>query len=171
MPHLSVKEAMKAGLPLVLIGFLLDQATKLWAVDAFGDGSPFITVTPFFNLVLTFNTGVSFSMFDTDAAMGPYIFGGINILVGIMFVFWLRKAETKLNAIALGAIISGAFGNALDRFIWGGVVDFLDFHVAGYHWPTFNLADSFIVCGVGVLLFDGLFLQGKRSTTEDAKNA
>lgn len=145
------------GLLLALAVFVVDQASKWWILERAMVPPRTIEVTSFFNLVLTYNRGVSFSLFNNDAAANPYIFSGLAVAIAIALVVWLRRIEYRLPALAIGLVIGGAVGNALDRVRFGGVVDFLDFHLQGNHWPAFNVADSAIVVGAGLLIIDALF--------------
>ncbi len=139
------------GLAAILIAFVLDQATKLMALAALERGSVQF-VLPFFDLRLSFNQGVSFSMFAETFAGRPLLLAGITLVIVALFGFLLIRSTTRWEAAAFGLIIGGALGNALDRIRVGAVVDFLDFHVWDYHWPAFNLADAAIAVGVMVLL-------------------
>lgn len=139
-----------SGLAALLGAFALDQATKLSALAALGRGDVY-AVLPIFNLRLSFNQGISFSLF-TETFMGrPLILAGITLAMTALFGILLVRSTTRLEAVALGLIIGGALGNVLDRLRIGAVVDFLDFHVLGFHWPAFNLADSAIVIGAMAL--------------------
>ena len=135
----------------------LDQATKWFILIAVMNPPRIIEVTPFFNLVLAYNTGIAFSLGATGTRTSSYLFGALAIAIVIGLIFWLRTQRRTIVHVAGGMVIGGAVGNIIDRFIHPGVVDFLDFHWAGNHWPAFNLADSAIVVGVAILLFDGLF--------------
>jgi signal peptidase II len=126
-----------------------------------------IEITGFFNLVLTYNTGVSFGMFQGDAAWKPFFLIAVNVVVSLGLLVWLHKESRSgtgagLLPVAVGLVVGGALGNAVDRLYLPGVADFLDFHLAGWHWPAFNLADSAIVCGVVLIVADGLFQPGRR---------
>lgn len=112
-----------------------------------------IKITSFFNLVTVMNHGVSFGMFSNIDNAKYFIFA-INIAIIIFLFIWLFKNKKKYIDIALSFILGGAFGNLIDRFINGAVADFLDFHLFGYHWPAFNLADSFVFIGVFMLIFE-----------------
>jgi signal peptidase II len=113
-------------------------------------------ITGFFNLVLTWNRGMSFGLFNNDAAMNALLFTLVAaVIVGGLLV-WLHRVQDTLLALAIGLVIGGAIGNVIDRLLRGGVVDFLDFHVAGWHWYAFNLADAAICVGVGLLVIDSL---------------
>ena len=156
--------SLRQGLLIAVAVIVLDQITKWIALTGLNLGENPITVTSFFNLVLVWNRGVSFGMFNNAGAYGPWILSGIAIAVVLGLLYWLRQAETWMAVVALGLVIGGALGNVIDRFRFGAVVDFLDFHIAGYHWPAFNVADTAICVGAGLLLLDGL-LSPERQTT------
>lgn len=121
---------------------------------------PEIKIFSFFSLVAVWNRGVSFGMFNSIE--NPQII--LSILQGsiaLILCFWLYNNQKKHFAIALGLIIGGAFGNVLDRIMHGAVADFLDFHIANYHYPAFNLADSCVFIGVAILLFDEIIFNKK----------
>jgi len=103
------------------------------------------------------NRGVSFGLVPIEATWGPWMFAGIAAVIVVILVIWLARAEQTLLAIGIGLVIGGAIGNVIDRLRYGGVVDFLDFHLGSYHWPAFNVADASIVVGVGALLYTSLF--------------
>ena len=148
---------LKIGLSVGAIVVVLDQLTKWLIRDVVlgtGPGRD-IEVTGFFNIVEVWNRGVSFGLFASDSPWTPYLLSALAIAISIVLIVWLRKAETTFLALALGFVIGGAIGNVFDRFIWGRVYDFLDFHAAGYHWPAFNVADAAISVGVGLILLDG----------------
>ena len=146
---------LKIGLSVGAIVVFLDQLTK-WLIReiVLGTGRD-IEVTGFFNIVEVWNRGVSFGLFASDSPWTPYLLSALAIAISIVLIVWLRKAETTFLALALGFVIGGAIGNVFDRFIWGQVYDFLDFHAAGYHWPAFNVADAAISVGVALVLLDG----------------
>src|SRR3546814_1336123 len=100
---------------------------------------PIFALTGFFNLVLTYNTGVSFGLFQGEAAWQPYFLIAVNLAVAAALLLWLRKQSGDLLIWAVGLVVGGAVGNAIDRFHQPGVVDFLDLHLAGWHWPAFNV--------------------------------
>lgn len=147
------------GITIAAIGLLLIQLTQqaLFATIA-GTKAP-VVVTPFFNLVTVWNPGISFGMLQ-DIPNGQWILSAAAMLIVAWLFVWLRKVEHHSTALALGLIIGGAIGNIIDRIRFSAVFDYLDFHAFGYHWPAFNLSDSFIFIGVGLLLF---------STTQEAK--
>ncbi len=141
-------------LAVAAIVIALDQATKI-AVQRtfqFGDSLP---VTSFFNLVLTYNKGAAFSFLSAASGWQGMMFTAIGIAASI-FIVWLlaRQGAQRLFSLALALILGGALGNVIDRLSYGHVIDFLDFHFAGWHWPAFNVADSAIVCGAALLILD-----------------
>ena len=145
----------QVGLAVAVASVLLDQISKSWMLVAL---APYrsIAVTPFFNLTLGFNTGVSFGMFAGGGATGRWMLTVFAVaMIGILGT-WLARAASRVEAAALGAMIGGALGNIIDRVRRGAVTDFLDFHAAGWHWPSFNLADAAIFLGVLVLLAKSL---------------
>lgn len=146
---------LRLGLLIAALVVILDQATKWWLLEIM-DGAPrIVEVTSFFNLVLGFNRGVSFGLFDSGD-MGPWPLLLLAAAITVALVIWLAKAGQRWTAIALGLIIGGAVGNAIDRVRFGAVVDFLDFHAFDRHWPAFNAADSAICVGVVMILLESL---------------
>ena len=134
----------------------LDQLTKHVVQQTVPFGSP-IRVTPFFDLVLVYNPGAAFSFLSTAPGWQRELFIGIAAVAAVLIVFLLRRnVADRLFCFALGLILGGALGNLVDRILLGAVVDFLHFHVAQYYWPAFNLADSAITCGAGLLIWDSL---------------
>ncbi len=148
---------IKLGLPIVALVMLLDQLTKWFARDALWEPSRAIEVTSFFNLVPVENRGISFGMLSSESGFGPWLIAGAALVIAAALVVWLARTKRRLPAIALGLIVGGALGNVIDRARLGWVIDFIDLHAVGHHWPAFNLADSGIAVGVGLLLIDALF--------------
>jgi signal peptidase II len=141
---------------------ILDQASKLWLLFVFEIGRRgAVQVTPFFDLVLAWNTGISYGWFQTESPAGLAVLLGIKAIAVIVLVIWMARAQTRMAAIALGLIIGGAIGNAIDSLAYGAVVDFALFHVNigenDLSWYVFNLADTAIVAGVAALLYDSFF--------------
>lgn len=153
---MEVRPIIRWALLLAVVVVVLDQITKWVILNQVMAPPRVIPVTGFFNLVLTFNQGVSFGMFSADTFWRPFVLSAVAVVISIALLFWLKHQPTKLNSIAVGIIVGGALGNVIDRLHIGAVVDFLDFHLAGYHWPAFNVADAAITCGVALILFDGL---------------
>ena len=131
-----------------------DQVTKYMVLEYFAT-NPHFAVTPFLNLVLAYNTGAAFNFLADAAGWQRGLFIAIALVASVWIVYLLRQHSAQtLFALALSLVLSGAVGNVIDRIVIGAVVDFLDFHVLGYHWPAFNVADSAITCGAALLVWD-----------------
>jgi len=122
----------------------------------------FVQVFPFFNLVNAWNTGVSFSMFSGQGAMGTVLLCLLAAVIIGFLLWWLKGEKIRAYQIALGMIIGGALGNVIDRLRVGAVFDFLDFHYNSYHWPAFNLADSAIFTGAFIIITYNLWIIRKQ---------
>lgn len=152
--------AMSRWLLLAAAIIFLDQASKQWVLESFRLHETRV-VTGFFNLVLVFNPGAAFSFLAGAGGWQKWFFLGLALVISAWLLAMLRNhAGERLLPLALSLIIAGALGNAIDRLRFDAVVDFLDFHVAGYHWPAFNVADSAITVGVALMLLQQ-FLQPK----------
>jgi signal peptidase II len=114
---------------------------------------------PFLNWVMVWNKGVSFGMFNEDSHYGPLLLIVLSFVISLWFLIWLFRTKIPFQAFAISLVIGGALGNVIDRFRFGAVIDFLDFHIFGYHWPAFNIADSCIVVGVMLLILYSLFFE------------
>ena len=134
---------------------LVDQAHKLWMLNVYDIVSrqP-VRVLPFFDLVMAWNKGVSYSLFEADSDLELYALLAVTAAATLFLVVWLWRAHTRLSGLALGLIIGGAIGNGIDRMAYGAVADFFHFHVGTFSWYVFNLADIGIVAGVGLLLYE-----------------
>jgi signal peptidase II len=140
-------------LALALLVLLLDQASKAWVLGSFRLMEHHF-VTPFFNLVLVFNAGASFSFLADAGGWQKWFFVVLALGISLWLLGMLRQhAQERLMPAALSLILGGAIGNVVDRLRFDAVVDFLDFHLAGYHWPAFNVADSAITVGVALMLW------------------
>ena len=156
---------LRLGLPIALGGFFLDQATKWRVLNHVMNPPQVIPVTGFFNLVLGFNTGVSFGLFGEAPAWLLMAFI-LPMVAGLLV--WMTRTDSRLTAIALGLVVGGALGNLLDRLRHGAVTDFLDFYVGAYHWPAFNFADVAIVSGVALLLIESVLAREETKAATDA---
>jgi signal peptidase II len=116
-----------------------------------------IRVAPVLDLVLTWNTGISYGLFPQVGPFGQWALLGVKAAAVVLLWLWLARANSRLTALALGLIIGGAIGNAVDRVLHGAVVDFMLFHIGSHEWYVFNLADSAIVAGVIGLLYESTF--------------
>ena len=134
---------------------LVDQAHKLWMLNVYDIVSrqP-VRVLPFFDLVMAWNKGVSYSLFEADSDLELYALLAVTAAATLFLAVWLWRAQTRLSGLALGLIIGGAIGNGIDRMAYGAVADFFHFHVGTFSWYVFNLADIGIVAGVGLLLYE-----------------
>jgi signal peptidase II len=146
----------KSGSLLALVVIILDQASKWWILTDVMDPPRRIPVTGFFDLVLVFNRGVSFGIFGGAPSWATALLIAFALLLSLALCIWMWRADNLILGSALGLVVGGAIGNVIDRFLHGAVVDFLDIHVAGYHWPAFNVADSAITIGVAFLILDSL---------------
>jgi len=144
-----------------------DQLSKA-AIVAWLQEEGGIAITPFFSLVLTYNTGAAFSFLATASGWQRWFFTAIAIVAGVVIVALLRRGGSALYSTGLALILGGALGNLYDRIALGKVVDFLLFHYAGWAYPAFNLADSAITVGAALLILDSFRRRG-RSEAETAK--
>ncbi|MEA3153418.1 MAG: signal peptidase [Betaproteobacteria bacterium] len=152
---------MHKWLGLAAAVLILDQLTK-HAITHSLSLHEMVEVTPFFNLVLVYNRGAAFSFLSDAAGWQRELFIAIALAASIWIAWLLRKyAAQTMFCVALSLILGGAVGNVIDRLLYGAVVDFLDFHALGYHWPAFNVADSAISCGAVLLIWDALKAKGK----------
>jgi signal peptidase II len=152
----STSSALLPWLGLALIILLADQFTKVLILGYYrlGDATP---VTSFFNVVRVHNTGAAFSFLSNASGWQRWFFTGIGVAAALFILWMLRShAAQKLFAFALSCILGGAVGNVVDRLLHGYVVDFLDFHYGGWHFPAFNVADSAITIGAACLILDEL---------------
>ena len=146
---------MPFGLLLAAITVGLDQFTKA-LVLAFLEPYQAVEWAPFLSCVLVFNTGISFGLFAGETALLRWVLIGLALAVSVLLTSWLYKEKRLRVASALGLILGGAIGNVVDRIFRHAVVDFLDLHIGGWHWPAFNLADSAITVGVVLYVFTSL---------------
>jgi signal peptidase II len=158
---------IRTGSWLALAAFIvaLDQITKHLVVRSFAPGES-VAVTSFFNMVLVHNRGAAFSFLSDQSGWQRVFFIAIALAASVWIVYLLVKhPRERLFALALALVLAGAVGNVIDRVLVGAVVDFLDFHAFGYHWPAFNVADSAITCGAALLVWDALRPQKGRASS------
>jgi signal peptidase II len=158
----GVTRFLRNGIAAALVTLVLDQASKFWLLYIFEiERKGAVSVTPFFDLVIAWNTGISYGLFQSEGMLGQIILLAIKVGAVVALGIWLYRAQSHLVAVSLGLIIGGAFGNGIDRLIHGAVVDFVLLHaqIGGktFNWYVFNLADMAIVAGVAGLLYDTLF--------------
>lgn len=137
---------------VIIIDRLTEHAVSLYLQDTEG----FVKITPFFNLVWTGNDGVSFGMLQ-GLTYGKWLLSAFALIITGFFFIWLLRTQSLWVGVALGLIIGGALGNTFERLAYGHVIDILDFHAYGYHWPAFNITDSAIVSGIALLMFYEFF--------------
>ena len=147
----------KQAMALVALTLIADQASKEWLLGfLLKAGTTVPVIDGFFRLVIVWNTGVSFGLMGGDKSLPPWVLSAVAIAVCVGLFLWLRRTDRVFTGWGIGLVMGGAIGNVIDRARWGAVFDFADFHVGEWHWPAFNVADSAIVMGVGLLLLDSL---------------
>jgi signal peptidase II len=150
------------GLTVAVLACAFDQTSKFWLLDVFDlAGRGAVKVAPFTDFVLTWNTGISYGLFPQQGLVGQWALLLFKVAAVIFLWVWLARSTSRLTAAALGLIIGGALGNAIDRLHWPGVLDFVLWHVESpgftFRWYVFNLADVAIVAGVIGLLYESLW--------------
>lgn len=143
-------------LTLALVAFGLDQLHKLWMLDVYGieQKSP-VRITPFFDLVMVWNRGVSYGLLTTHV---QELLVALSLVIALLLWIWACGVRRPIAAAALGLVIGGALGNALDRLIRGAVADFFHFHYQSFSWYVFNVADVAIVAGVALLMYESIVM-------------
>ena len=170
--------SLRQGLPAAALLLAADQASKWWILEVLDlperRNVPLLSAGPFgLDLTMVWNRGVTFGLLSGDGPLNHVILALLAAAIAGFLLRWLAKAETRLVAVALGAVIGGAVGNVIDRLRFGAVVDFVDAHAWGWHWYVFNVADAGIVCGVAALVADALFRRAPeaKQSHEGAPNA
>jgi len=152
---------LRIGMMAAALVAAADQATKYIVFYGFQPPYGGLEVTGFLSLVAVWNRGISFGLFSSGSPWAPILLTAIAATVVAALTFWLRQAETRMLSVSLGMLIGGAIGNAIDRLVHGAVMDFINLHYAGYHWPAFNLADAAISVGAVLMVLDALFVRKK----------
>lgn len=163
--HKKLSQTGLRWLWIAIFVIAIDFFTKVWVQNhlmLYG----VIPVTSFFNITLAHNKGAAFSFLNNAAGWQIWLFGSIAFLVSLGILIWLYRISSKQVwlAIALSLILGGAIGNLLDRIQYGHVIDFLDFYVGQWHWPTFNMADSAVCVGALMLLIEALFFKKNKES-------
>jgi signal peptidase II len=153
---------LRIGLLVAILLLAADQASKWWILEGLrlpeARHVPLLALGPFgLDLSMVWNRGVTFGLLSGDGPWNHLILAVLAGAIALFLLRWLARAETRMTAVALGAVIGGAVGNVMDRLRFGAVVDFVDAHAWGWHWYVFNIADAGIVCGVAALIADALF--------------
>lgn len=156
-----MKGALRIGLLFAAVLLVLDQVSKWWILEVvelpFRQNIPLLALGPVgLDLTMVWNRGVTFGLLSGEGAWNHLILAALALVVAGFLLRWLARAENRLVALSLGAVIGGAIGNVIDRVRFGAVVDFVDVHAWGWHWYVFNIADAAIVCGVLALVGDAL---------------
>jgi signal peptidase II len=167
--NFGIGTLVRLGLTTAVIVLALDQALKLWLLFVYELGSRgIVRLTPFLDLVLVWNRGISYGMFQQDGAMGQWLLLALTTLAVAALLVWLTRAESRVLVVSLGLIVGGAIGNAIDRLAYGAVADFVLLHLSttsfSFQWYVFNLADAAIVAGVAGLLYDAFV--GRRAAKQ-----
>lgn len=182
------KSPARAAFNLWIIALVIicDQITK-WMVTELiirpangGKGIDFVTwittlpdkvsyaqfeVLPFYNIVMVWNYGVSFGLFNNQSTENAFLLVGISLVIVLALLVWMLGSPNKYASLGLALAIGGAFGNIIDRVRFGAVIDYIDIHAMGYHWPAFNVADSAIVVGIGIVIIQSLFFEKRADKT------
>jgi signal peptidase II len=148
---------VRLGLLAAVIVAVLDQISKHALKGVLTERGNLEVIPGFFDLVIVWNRGVSFGMLGGNGALPPWVLSFVAVAISIVLFLWLRRVTFRFSAVAIGLVIGGAVGNVIDRALWGAVFDFADFHVGGWHWPAFNVADAAIVLGVAGLLAESVY--------------
>lgn len=157
------------GIVVALIGFGLDQAFKLWMLYGFGIAAKGpLKIAPFFDLVLVWNRGISYGLFQQDGDLGRWVLIGIAAIATVVLSVWIWRNEDRLVGLGLGLILSGAAANGLDRILHGAVVDLFHFYWGQFSWYVFNLADVAIVAGAAILIYDSFASKNHQTGPNDA---
>lgn len=146
------------ALGLAALVLALDQASKAWILQLLAEPPHHLPVMPLLSFTLVWNRGVTFGLLQNHQDFMPYVLSAVAIIIAAVLLRWLWRVELRLTALAIGLVLGGAVGNIIDRFRFGAVVDFI--HVDYYPW-VFNVADSAVVVGVGLLIWDSFRHQQK----------
>lgn len=125
-----------------------------------------VALTPLLNFTMVWNQGISFGLLDTHAPNAQLAFIALSMIISLMMIIWMAMVREKTVSLALGLIIGGALANVIDRVRFSAVADFIDVHIGAYHWPAFNLADSCIVIGAGILMLGSLLQKDTKRKTQ-----
>lgn len=160
--EIAIKKSGLRWLWVALLVLITDRITKHLALEYLPPYAE-VPVIKYFNLSLAYNSGAAFSFLNSASGWQTYLFGGIAVAVCIGLLVWLSRLSSSQRwlCIALTLVMGGALGNLSDRFLYGHVIDFLDFYVNDWHWPAFNIADSAICVGAVMLLLDALWVRKK----------
>ena len=161
----------RIGAVAALVTLVLDQVTKIHSLFVYDlpVREP-VRVTPFLDLIVVWNHGISYGLFQQSTELGRWILIAVSLAAALALSIWIRRTEGRLLAASLGLIVGGAVGNAIDRVAYGAVFDFIHLHLGSFSWYVFNVADAAIVAGVVGLLYDSFVLE-RRRTQRNARQA
>jgi signal peptidase II len=146
------------GVTIAVVTLIADQFCKIWMIYVYEiTQKGKVVLTPFFDLVMVWNEGISYGLFPQGGRLGQWFLTGIALAATVALLVWLARTTSTLAAVSIGLIVGGALGNAIDRVVYGAVADFFSLHAFGFYWYIFNLADAAIVAGVAGLLYETLF--------------
>lgn len=169
MKSIINKKLFMIGIAIAIFTIIADQLNKWYLIVVFDipSKSP-IEVTFFFDLVMVWNRGISFGLFQSEYSI--YIFSVLSVFIVIILLFWLKDNDKKIISVALGLLIGGALGNVIDRLNYGAVADFYYFHIGDNYFPAFNIADSSVFIGACMLIIDSLFFDKKEGEDRNDEN-
>ncbi|MDQ0394980.1 signal peptidase II [Labrys monachus] len=155
MPAPFQGRSLTLGLAVAVLSAIADQVHKYWSLHVFdiANNGP-LDWTPFLRIVLVWNRGVSYGLFQQNSEFGRWALISFRLFAVLLLVVWLARITSRTGAVAIGLIIGGAIGNGIDGVLYGAVADFFLFHVGTFEWYVFNVADIAIVAGVALLLYD-----------------
>lgn len=156
-----------SGLGLAFFILANDQLSKWWVREVVLKDTVQMEILPFFNLVSVWNNGISFGMFRAGDVVSVTLLVVLALVITGFFVVLLCQSTRLWTALACGSVIGGSIGNIIDRIQFGAVYDFLDVIIVTYHWPAFNVADSAIVIGIGMIMFDYLVLSAQKDSKSE----
>ena len=153
----------RLGFAVALLTLIVDQATKLYALFVFDlpIREP-VALTPFLNLIVVWNRGISYGLFQQHTELGRWVLIGVSIVAALALIVWIRRTNGLVLAASLALIVGGAIGNVIDRLAYGAVFDFIQMRLGDWSWYVFNVADAAIVAGVVGLLYDSFVLERRR---------
>ena len=152
------------GFTAAAVTLVLDQASKLYTLFVYSlPVKEPVELGPFVNLIVVWNRGISYGLFQQNGDFGRWVLIAVSILAAIGLSFWIRRAAGRVLAMSLGLIVGGALGNVIDRLAYGAVFDFIQLHLGDWSWYVFNVADAAIVAGVFGLLYDSFVLDRQRT--------
>ena len=151
------------GVSLGVLTALVDQAHKWWMLKVFDiEAKGNVAVTPFLDLVMVWNRGISYGLFQQGSALGQILLSGFAVVAVVALTLWLARMTSLIGAAGAGLVMGGAVGNAIDRLLHGAVADFFSVHAGDFYWYVFNIADAAIVAGVAGLMYDSIFNSHKK---------